>query len=223
MTISDNLSPIGLIELAIENDVSIKELLILYTIATGNESIYISLVKRGVVTTLVLKNPLSNGYILNKSLTKLPVITKKTIELFTNINFTRNTTGIESLIDIKAVNLELDRDNVETWIHEYRSLFRGKKAGAMGDKNMCIIRMKEFVKENPQYNKEHILKATARYISETASQEYKYMKFAPYFISKLETIDGKRIQMSKLQTCCDELNPINIETDDKWHGGLKIG
>ena len=32
---------------------------------------------------------------------------------------------------------------IEEWIDVYRNLFKGKKTGDMGDKNACIVMMKE--------------------------------------------------------------------------------
>lgn len=225
MTMNDNISPIELIEIALSKNISIKDLLILYTISTDNISTYLKLVNKGIVTQKNLIDLVKDGYLINTSLTSLPVITKKTIELFTNINFERNVSKISDIVNVDSIRLELERDDVEKWIDEYRHLFRGKKAGAMGDKNLCIARMKEFVNENPQYTKQHILAATKKYIEDQASQSYKYLKFAHYFIQKTEVIEGKKVSISKLQTYCDELHTTTTNSiiDNKWHGGLKIG
>jgi hypothetical protein len=91
--------------------------------------------------------------------------------------------------------------NVDSWIDEYRKLFRGIKTGAMGDKNSCILRMADLLKRRKDLKKEIILEATRKYINTT---EPKYIKQAHYFIRKDEA-NQKDGRHSLLEAICDEL------------------
>lgn len=227
MTISDSISPSTIINIALKKTITIKELLFLYIIAIGDETTYLQLVTKGLIVSKILDSYVKNGYTINTSLISLPIITKKTIELFSDINFKKNRTNITTLINIPSIKKELERDSPEKWIDEYRNLFKGKKVGAMGDKNLCIARMTEFIVENPQFTKEHILKATQHYISDKSSSNYLYLRKAHYFISKVEIINGKKTEISDLRTYCEELTIDTISNltnnDNQWFGGLKIG
>lgn len=225
MKITDNISSNELIKIGLNKEKPIKEILFLYVIATGDLDLYLQLVRKGLITTKLLFEYVKEGYIINNTTAELPVITKKTIQLFTNINFQSNITKAQDVINPDAVKQEIERNNVEKWIDEFRNLFKGKKPGAIGDKNLCIIRMKEFVNSNPEFTKEHILKATKRYVEDRQEQNYMYLKRAHYFISKQETKDGKKVEISDLLTYCEELPMKQIDdlSDSTWFGGLKIG
>lgn len=95
-------------------------------------------------------------------------------------------------------------DPIDSWIDEYRSKFKGKKPGAMGDRNACIVKFKELFIRRPDITKEKILKATDKYIQAEANNRYKYLMQADYFISK-SVNNTKEGRISKLEAYCDEL------------------
>jgi hypothetical protein len=105
---------------------------------------------------------------------------------------------------IKSIATEISE-----WIDEYRNLFKGLKAGVMGDKNACITKMVRFYQEYPDFkDKNIILSATKKYIQNEAHQNYKYLQRADYFIFKL---NGKE-ETSRLSSFCDEVEELENES-----------
>lgn len=79
--------------------------------------------------------------------------------------------------------------SVDQWIDEWFDLFpKGVKSGGYYtvrcDKQGCIKKLKNFIKNYPEFDKQIILQATKNYVNEAALQGYAYMKTAPYFIEK---------------------------------------
>jgi hypothetical protein len=112
-----------------------------------------------------------------------------------------------SNIDIKEV-IESVAEAPEEWIEDFRTLFKGKKPGAMGDKKGCLMKMKRFLKENPTVTKEEIFTATESYIQSCASDRYKYMQRSDYFIFKQDVHKG---ETSNLAAWIDELDGGEIK------------
>lgn len=82
-----------------------------------------------------------------------------------------------------------EEDGVERWIDEWYDIFpKGVKSGGYYtvrcDKQGCIKKLKNFIKNNPEFGKNVILQATKNYVNEAALQGYAYMKTAPYFVEK---------------------------------------
>lgn len=96
------------------------------------------------------------------------------------------------------------------FVDKYRKLFKGKKVGAMGDRNACIKKFDWFFKTHPKYDEETILKATEKYIIECRNKEYIFLQQADYFIRKQ---DVDRIERSRLASYCEELD----DSDNKPH------
>jgi predicted transcriptional regulator len=91
---------------------------------------------------------------------------------------------------------------VETWIQEYRDLFKNTKIGAIGDPKSCVKKMARFFDEYPDYaDKDLIFKATQKYINSEATSNYKYLQRADYFIYKLT---GKE-EVSRLASFCSDI------------------
>jgi sensor c-di-GMP phosphodiesterase-like protein len=155
-----------------------------------------------------------SGYVV---ISAVPIATKKTVEFFSNTSLT------EQQVVEQSINTKLLVEDVDNWINEYRQLFKGKKVGAMGDRNTCLVRMREFVKNNPHFSKEHILNATRRYIAEKSGNNYIYLRHADYFIKKSVVEDGKKLEVSDLERYCQETYQPITTTDTQWHGSLKIG
>jgi hypothetical protein len=90
----------------------------------------------------------------------------------------------------KYRNLHKKKDSdVDQWIDEWFELFpKGIKSGGYYtvrcDKQGCIKKLRNFIKNNPEFDKSIIIQATKNYVNEAALQGYAYMKTAPYFIEK---------------------------------------
>lgn len=84
----------------------------------------------------------------------------------------------------------INESKVETWIQEYRELFRilePDKVKAIGDRSKCIIKMKVFITKYPQYTKDIIIEATKYGIKQElkrVNNNKKMVRQADYFISK---------------------------------------
>lgn len=87
---------------------------------------------------------------------------------------------------LQLLNEETDMD-IASWVDEYRNLFKGKKPGALGDKELCIKYLIQLLTERPDVSKEDIMKATAYYVSTCAKDGYKYLMQSNYFLSKMDT------------------------------------
>ena len=105
----------------------------------------------------------------------------------------------------RLINVELD-----SFIYDFRNKFKGLKPGSMGSEASCKMKMYRWMKENPSYTPEQILKAADIYIK--SLNNYQYLQRADYFIYKK---DGKE-ESSGLAAYIDE-----IEVDDDWTTNLK--
>lgn len=97
-------------------------------------------------------------------------------------------------------------DTVLEWINDFREIFpKGIRSGGLpvrGDKQSCLKKMRKFVKEYPEYDKDLILKATKNYVDNKAREQYNYMQTAHYFIYKQN--------MSTLASECENI----LENDE---------
>lgn len=84
---------------------------------------------------------------------------------------------------LELLNDKTDMDIV-SWVDEYRNLFKGKKPGAVGDRELSIRHLTWLLTEYPEYTKEDIMKAAKYYISTCAKDNYMYLVRSHYFISK---------------------------------------
>lgn len=97
-------------------------------------------------------------------------------------------------------------DGFEEFITQYRNLFKGLKVGSMGSHNSCSDKLSRWMKENPQYSKEDVLKAARIYIN--SLDNYQYLQQADYFIYKKDAYG----EQSRLSNFIDE-NEINNNSD----------
>ena len=116
--------------------------------------------------------------------------------------------GIESVKNKKVVkkSSRVISSELNEFIKEYRSLWKGLKPGSMGSENNCRDKLYKWMTENPGYSKEDILKAAKIYLN--TLDNYKYLQAADYFILK----DGN----SRLSAFIDE---IEVAKDD-WTTNL---
>ncbi len=98
----------------------------------------------------------------------------------------------------KRVRLSVVDDKVD----EFRSRWKGLKAGSMGDLNACKDKLNRWMKENPKYSFDDILKAADLYLK-TQGANLRYLQRADYFIYKQ---DANREEVSTLSAFIDEIN-----------------
>jgi hypothetical protein len=87
---------------------------------------------------------------------------------------------------IECLNLDDDEileSEVESWIDEYRGIFKGKRVGSMGDRAACVDKMTRFLSAYDQFTKADILEAAKLYVQSQAPS-YKYLMQADYFVQK---------------------------------------
>jgi hypothetical protein len=106
----------------------------------------------------------------------------------------------------------IDTPEFNSFIEEYRSLWRGLKVGSMGSFSSCRTKMQRWIHENPTYPKEDIMKAAKTYL-DSVSNIY-YLQQADNFIFKKEGKD----EQSRLSAFIEEVNDRPV-TD--WTSELK--
>lgn len=98
------------------------------------------------------------------------------IEIIKNVNIKENTNIDEpvALKKFKEAGLE--------WMYYWRENYMQHREGVGGSITDCIVKMKKFLKNNPDVTPEIINKATQAYIN--SLDNLKYMRRANYFIYK---------------------------------------
>ena len=104
----------------------------------------------------------------------------------------------------RLINVELD-----SFINDFRNKFKGLKPGSMGSEASCKMKMYRWMKENPSYTPEQILKAADIYIK--SLNNYQYLQRADYFIYKK---DGKE-EDSRLSAFIEEKEVDNTDWTTK--------
>lgn len=95
----------------------------------------------------------------------------------------------------RLLNTDLN-DFVET----FRNKWKGLKPGSMGSVGACTDKMLKWMRENPSYSREQILKAADIYIK--SLNNYTYLQAADYFIYKKDAHG----ESSKLSAFIDEID-----------------
>jgi len=98
-------------------------------------------------------------------------------------------------------------NELNSFIEEFRALWKGLKPGSMGYEKACRDKMYRWMQENPSYNKTEILKAAKIYIN--SIDNLKYLQRADYFIFKREGTE----ESSQLSAFIDE---IDNKVVDDW-------
>lgn len=112
----------------------------------------------------------------------------------------------------KVFSKYLVQHDVTSWIQEWRELWpKGVKSGGRvvrGDKQGCIRKMKNFLRDNPGVTKEDVFTATKLYVFAKKREDYKAIICADYFIIKdgssqlsayVEDIDGKQTDLERME------------------------
>jgi len=119
-------------------------------------------------------------------------------------------------IEVRGKFIELlserEAGKSESWIDEYRDLFRNTRSGKMGDKAACIRNMDRLLSAYPQYGKEDILRATRHYIR--TCNDYNYLTQADYFISKTDLKTGDVV--CKIITYLEEVSHASFSEPEDF-------
>ena len=89
--------------------------------------------------------------------------------------------------------------DMNEFIDKFRNKWKGLKPGSMGSVGACKDKMSKWMKENPTYTQDQILKAADIYIS--SLNNYVYLQAADYFIYKKDAHG----ESSKLSAFIDEI------------------
>lgn len=106
----------------------------------------------------------------------------------------------------RAINSE-----VASRINEYRHLWKGLKPGSMGSKKGCSQKLSRWMRENPEYSFDDILKAASLYIATV--NNVRYLQQADYFIFKQDT---NKEESSRLSAFIEE-----ELSDNDWTSSIK--
>ncbi len=114
------------------------------------------------------------------------------------------------ILDNKTLN-----NVVDSYIKDYRNKWKNLKAGSMGSPKACKEKLIRWLKENPEYDMDQVMKAADLYIkTEGRNKNYAYLQRADYFIFKK---DGKD-EVSRLSAFIEE---IDIEQEEDWTLNVK--
>ena len=115
-----------------------------------------------------------------------------------SINSNKDKTKIKK--SSRAINLELDK-----FIQEFRTLWKGLKPGSMGSEKACRDKMYRWMQDNPNYSTDDILKAAKLYIN--SLDNLMYIQQADYFIYKKDAHG----ESSRLSAFIDEIDNKPIQ------------
>lgn len=113
---------------------------------------------------------------------------------------------------IKNKSTRLINKLIEQNIDTYRGKFKGLKPGSMGSPTAVKAKLARWLKANPEYTFDDILRAVDIYIK-SLDGKYQYAQQADYFIYKK---DGTE-ESSRLSAFIDE---VAIDVDDGWTSEL---
>ena len=182
-----------------EQNITIEEFLKLYSMYS-KETIYL------VQDILDLEKLEKNLFI--KQIENKIYLREKAIKLIeflsieTDLSFNTNKKEIKK--SKRAINLLVDER-----IDEFRNKWQGLKPGSMGSKKACKEKLNRWMKENPEYSFEDILKAADLYLA-TEGANLRFLQRADYFIFKQDTYKD---EMSRLSAFIDELDASNNVQD----------
>lgn len=155
-----------------------------------------------------IKILINNNYIKNNIENLMAYLDKEPIDvIYKRLILTAKA---KNFIKSNDFNFDKKEESVESWIDEFRKLWteNGKmlKPDAMGNKQICISKMRDFLEAN-SYSKETIIKAAKYYIDlfKQNNSNFTYLITAPYFIHREKNTDGKAYDKAsmKLIDYCD--------------------
>ncbi len=195
------------LEILQSKHISIAELLYLYSLYTNNKD-YIDV----NVDLSKLEKQQFLKIITTENNEKTILLRDKSIKLIEFLTIEMNTSLEENVKTIKKseriINNDLER------VDEFRFKWKGLKSGAMGSAQSCKDKLNRWMKENPQYSFDDILKASDMYIN-SLNGDYRFLQRADYFIYKQE---NNREESSRLSAHIDEIDSF---MKDDWTTNLK--
>ncbi|HEX8586111.1 MAG TPA: hypothetical protein VF680_17095 [Allosphingosinicella sp.] len=115
--------------------------------------------------------------------------------------------GLNSDYKVNKVNKKSERvinNGIDDFVNEFRGMWKGLKPGSMGSFAGCKEKLIRWMKDNPQYSKEDVLKAARIYIK--SLDNYTYLQQADYFIYKKDAFG----ESSRLSAFVDEQETSNV-------------
>lgn len=95
--------------------------------------------------------------------------------------------------------------DINNRVEELRLKWKGLKVGSMGSLQSCKDKLTRWMKENPNYSFDDILKAADMYI-DSLNRDYRFLQRADYFIYKQE---NNREESSRLSAFIDEIDSFD--------------
>jgi hypothetical protein len=178
-----------------EQDITPEEFLLLIQIANNLE--FNNSIENPILNTL------SNKLLIKKEGNNI-ILREKSKLLIDFLSIESNYSNYKEKKIIKKSNRVIN-EGFDEFIEEYRNLWKGLKVGSMGSLNACKEKMERWMKENPNYSKEDIIKAAKIYIN--SLNNYQYLQAAHYFIYKK---DGKE-EDSRLSAFIEEKEVDNTD------------
>lgn len=170
------------LEIAIKHNITIKQLYILEGLYLKDIDSLTMYSKTEGYQKDDFMNLIGNGYIINNNIENESIFLSKLEITIDGVLL------LKDCLNIDKVNLQLIKGSELNWIDEYYNIFpKGVRTSGYfvkGDKKSCEKKLIKFLKENPAYNKEIIIAATTRYVSDMKNRGYSYMQTAAYFIEK---------------------------------------
>jgi hypothetical protein len=184
--------------------ISVEELLYLFNIFNDIDTdgnIDLNELERKKFIKIITENEQIRVILRDKSIRLIEVLT---VEIDSSLEE-------EELIIKKSERLiNLDINNR---IEEFRMKWSGLKAGAMGAPQSCKDKLTRWMKENPDYSFDDVLKAADIYIK-SLNGDYRFLQRADYFIYKQE---NNREESSRLSA---HIGEIHTSTNDDWTTNL---
>lgn len=180
-----------------EQNLSIEEYLVL--IHLGNDIIYNN-------SDRVLNSLQDKSFI--KKITNEKILIREKGKLLLELITIENIDSVKNKKITKKSSRVINQD-LESFIKDYRNLWKGLKPGSMGSENGCKDKLFRWMQNNPEYSKEDILKAAKIYIN--SLDNYTYLQQADYFIYKKD-LNG---ESSRLSAFIDE-----IEKKEDWTSNI---
>lgn len=113
---------------------------------------------------------------------------------------------------------------VEEWFDEWYDIFpKGVKSGGYtvrSDKRGCLNKLKKFITEYPEFDKDIIIEATKMYVEESKKNKYQFMMLAHYFISKhkISNLAGYcELVLEKKTLPADSFKESGEDKDEVWN------
>jgi hypothetical protein len=143
-----------------------------------------------------------------KKITNEKILIREKGKLLLELITIENIDSVKNKKITKKSSRVINQD-LESFIKDYRNLWKGLKPGSMGSENGCKDKLFRWMQNNPEYSKEDILKAAKIYIN--SLDNYTYLQQADYFIYKKD-LNG---ESSRLSAFIDE-----IEKKEDWTSNI---